>query len=239
MQFRTITRARWTSLSSSVVTPSGRCRPSGLGMYTLPDRLRPVRSSSQAFGEVDEMCFELLSVGPPRLPVHPSCRVPLEAEVSLTQGLDVVDVVQERREPSPLVRLRCLPYAVPRTGHAHPALRPERVLRSRIPLGLPPSLHPLRGRSVGFHSAPQASLGCLRRFHLRARLGPPWPRASASSALVRELRRYYAAVRLPAPCIDGSSPWTSHRGPRRHPPRAVCRVSRFSRMMLPRMLGVS
>ena len=63
--------------------------------------------------------------------------------------------------------------------------------------------------------------------------------ASASFAFVQKSRRYYAAVRLPAPCISGSRPWTSHCGPRRHPPRAVCRVSRFSRMVLPRMLGVS
>jgi len=123
MQFRTVTRARWTSLSSSVVTPRGRCRPSGLGMNTL------------------------------------------------------------------------------RTGCARYAPRRRRSERS-------------------------------------ARLGPPWPLASASSALVRELRRYYSAVRLPAPCIGGLCPWTPHRGPRRHPPWAVCRVSRFSRMMFPRMLGV-
>ncbi len=63
--------------------------------------------------------------------------------------------------------------------------------------------------------------------------------AFASFVLVQKSRRYYAAVRLPDPCISGSRPWTSHCGPRRHPPRAVCRVSRFSRMVLPRMLGVS
>src|SRR5262245_51508998 len=118
-----------------------------LGDEHPPDGLRPVRSSSQPFGEIDQMCLEMLSVRPPSLPVYPSCRVPLEAEVSLAQALDVVDVVQERREPSPLVCPRCLPYAVPRTRHALPAQCPERVLRPRIPHGLPPSLHPLRGRT--------------------------------------------------------------------------------------------
>src|SRR5262245_66631591 len=111
MQFRTVTRARWTSLSSSVVTPRGLWPPSGFGDVHPPNGPRPIRPSSQSFGEVDQMPLELLSIRPPRLPVHPSCRVPLEAEVRLAQALDVVDVVQERREPSPLVCPRCLPYA--------------------------------------------------------------------------------------------------------------------------------
>jgi hypothetical protein len=35
MQFSTLTRAPWTILSSRLVMPSGRCRPSALGMYVL------------------------------------------------------------------------------------------------------------------------------------------------------------------------------------------------------------
>src|SRR6266550_2747582 len=35
MAFSTSTAARWTILSSSAVTPSGLCRPSALGIYTL------------------------------------------------------------------------------------------------------------------------------------------------------------------------------------------------------------
>jgi Nitronate monooxygenase len=35
MAFNTSTAARWTILSSSAVTPSGLCRPSALGIYTL------------------------------------------------------------------------------------------------------------------------------------------------------------------------------------------------------------
>jgi hypothetical protein len=79
-----------------------------------------------------------------------------------------------------------------------------RVLQDRIPLGPPPSLHPLRGRTTS----------------------PPF---------VRELRRYYGAVRLPGPCIGGVRLSASHRGPH----RGRLRASRFSRMVLPRMLGVS
>jgi hypothetical protein len=121
-----------------------------LGYEYAPDRLRSVRSSSQAFGEVLEVAFQLLPIALPRFAVHSWCRFPLEAEVGLAQGPDVVDVVQERGESSPLVRPLCLPYAVPRTGHALPVLRPGRVLRARIPLGPPPSLHPLRERCVTF-----------------------------------------------------------------------------------------
>ena len=35
----TSTTARWRILSSSVAIPSGRCRPSGFGMYTLREGL--------------------------------------------------------------------------------------------------------------------------------------------------------------------------------------------------------
>jgi hypothetical protein len=37
MAFSTSTTARWTILSSSAAMPSGRCRPSGLGMYCRLD----------------------------------------------------------------------------------------------------------------------------------------------------------------------------------------------------------
>src|SRR5207247_6692404 len=115
-----------------------------LGDHHPPDRLCPVRSTSQSFGEIHEVLLQLLSVGPPRLPVHSWRCIPLEAKVRLSQGVDVVDVMKERSKPSPLVRLRPLPYAVPRTEHAFPALGPARVLRARIPLGLTASLPPLR-----------------------------------------------------------------------------------------------
>ena len=79
----------------------------------------------------------------------------------------------------------------------------------------------------------------LQRFRLRARLGLPWLRSPASPAVVRELRRYYEAVRLPAPFIDGLSPRTSHRGPRLYLSMDGRRVSRFSHKVLPRMLSGS
>ena len=64
--------------------------------------------------------------------------------------------------------LFCLTYPVERTLQVAPDLRPEPGLLYQVPLGPPPSLHPLRRRH-GSHVA-----------------------------LVRGFLRYYGAVRLPA-----------------------------------------
>src|SRR5712664_2332246 len=56
MAFSTSTIARWAILSSSAVTPSGLCRPSALGMYTLRTgfaRYAPRFSLSKRFEVVD------------------------------------------------------------------------------------------------------------------------------------------------------------------------------------------
>jgi len=80
-----------------------------------------------------------------------------------------------------------------------------------------PSAHPLPSiPSAGghrSHTPRQAPLGCIRRFHLRARLGLPWLHAPAPPPFVRELRQYYGAVRLPDPYIGGVHLSASHRGP--------------------------
>src|SRR6266704_3865445 len=39
-----------------------------------PNRLRPIPPALQPPGEVDQVCLQLLSVRPPRLPVHSRCR---------------------------------------------------------------------------------------------------------------------------------------------------------------------
>ena len=76
-----------------------------------------------------------------------------------------------------------LPYASSRTVHGIPTQRSGRVLLARIPLGPPPSLHPLRERLTAFPRRFRFPLARLQRFRLRARLGPPWLRSPASSAL--------------------------------------------------------
>jgi len=61
-------------------------------------------------------------------------------------------MVEERGEPLLPVAACCVTYSLERTGRACPALRPGRVLLVRVPLGQPPSLHPLR----------RAGLRCVR-----------------------------------------------------------------------------
>ena len=120
--------------------------------------------------------------------------------------LDVVDVVQERREPHRLVPRCYFTYPLQRIARAIPVLCPGHGLLARVPFGQAPSLHPLRRRSPG---------------------------------LVRELRRYCGAVRLPGAvhCRRTSVDF---------PPRPVAPsatgdpgLSRFSREVCPHMHGVS
>src|SRR5207245_7595507 len=92
--------------------------------------------------------LEGLPLGPPRLTVDPGRGVSLQRVVRRPQVLDVVDVVQERREPHLLVPLSSFTYPGPRTQRAVPAQCPGRVLRARVPFGQTPSLHPLHRRSL-------------------------------------------------------------------------------------------
>ncbi len=74
----------------------------------------PVRSPSEPLGEVLEIGFEVLAVGPPRLPVDSGCGIPLEAVVRRAETTDVVHVVQERGEPL---------FPVPSCGLTYPLER--------------------------------------------------------------------------------------------------------------------
>ena len=129
--------------------PSGRCRPSALRDVRPLDRLRSIRPALQPSGQVREVRLEGLPVVPPRLPVDPGRRASLQRVVRGPQMLDVVHVVQERREPHRLVPLRDFTYPLQRTARALPVLRPGRVLLARVPFGQAPSLHPLRPRFPG------------------------------------------------------------------------------------------
>src|SRR2546427_4349365 len=148
MALSTSTTARWTILSSSAGTPSGRGRPSAFGMYAL--RTGFARYALR-WSRLERSCrfASRFSVVPPRLAIDASSRITFELPVGCPQPLDGVHVVKERGEPLLPVSPRCLPYPLERAERAFPALRPARVTLGRVPLGQPPSLHHLRGRFLG------------------------------------------------------------------------------------------
>ena len=123
--------------------------PVGLGDVHPPHRLGSVRSSLQPLGQIPEVFFQALPVVPPCLPVHARCSFPLQAEVGPAERFQVVDMVQERREPQLLIAFCCLTYPLQRTGRVAPARCPGRVLLRQVPFGQTPSLHPLRPRLPG------------------------------------------------------------------------------------------
>src|ERR1700693_3771375 len=124
--------------------------PVGLRDVHPTHRLRSIHSSLQPFGKVLEILLQLLAVVPPRFPVHTRGCFPLQAEVSHPQCFQVVDVVQERREPQLLILSCCLTYPLQRTERVSPARCPGRVLLWQVPFGQTSSLHPLRDRLPGF-----------------------------------------------------------------------------------------
>src|SRR6266699_3756026 len=86
---------------------------------------------------------------PPRLPVHARRRFLLQAVVGHAQRFQVIDVVQERREPQLLILSCCLTYPLQRTRRVFPARCPGRVLLWQVPFGQTSSLHPPRHRLPG------------------------------------------------------------------------------------------
>src|SRR6266436_3713270 len=123
--------------------------PVGLRDIHSTHRLRSVRSSLQPFGKVLEIPLQFFAVVPPRFPVHARRSFLLQSEVGHAQCFQVVDVVQERREPQLLILSCCLTYPLQLTGRVFPARSPGRVLLWQVPFGQTLSLHPLRVRLPG------------------------------------------------------------------------------------------
>src|SRR5271165_2565705 len=140
--------------------------PVGLRDKHSTHRLRSVRSSLQPLGKILEIHLQLLTVVPPRLPVHAWRSFLLQREVGHAQRFQVVDVVQKRREPQLLILSSCLTYPLQRTRRVFPARCPGRVLLWQVPFGQPPSLHPLRRRLPSFVRG-------LRRYYRAVRLPRP------------------------------------------------------------------
>ena len=95
--FSTSTVARWTSLSSSAVTPRRTLPPVVFRDVRSAHRLGAIRSPLQSMGEVLEVLLEVLSVVPPRLSVHPRRRLPFQLRVGKPKRFDGVDVVDRAR----------------------------------------------------------------------------------------------------------------------------------------------
>ena len=81
--------------------------------------------------------------------VHAGSGITLEREECLPEQIDA-EMVEERGELLLLPQPNGFSHAVERMGHACPALRPERILLARVPLGRRPSLHRLRHQLPGF-----------------------------------------------------------------------------------------
>src|SRR5438132_11703981 len=123
--------------------------PVSLGDLHPTHRFRSVRSSLQPMGEILEIVLEGLAVVPPRLSIHTGRSFLLQTEVGHAQRFQVVEVVDERREPQLLIFTCCLTYPLQRTGRVFPARCPGRVLLGQVPFGQTASLHPLRRRLPG------------------------------------------------------------------------------------------
>ena len=126
------------------------------------NRLRSVRPALQPFGQVLEVVLQRLAVVLPRLAIHARRGLSLQSEIRRPQSVDVVDVVQERREPHLPIPSCRLTYPLQRTERAVPARCPGRVLLSQVSFGQTPSLHPLRGRWPGVVRGLRGYCGSVR-----------------------------------------------------------------------------
>src|ERR1039458_8153572 len=180
--------------------------PVGLRDIHPTHRLRSIRSSLQPFRELLDIHFQLLAVVPPRLSVHTGRSFLLQSEVGHAQCFQVVDVVQQRREPQLLILSCRLTYPLQRTRRVAPALYPGRVLLRQVPFGQPSSLHPLRRRLPG---------------------------------VVRELLRYYRAVRLPRSVRHRRTSLDFPMRPKDIAALGSPGISRFPREVSAYVLGVS
>src|ERR1700686_4855149 len=112
MAFSTAAVALWTILSSRAATASGRCRPSGLGMYTRRDGSARLCSPMNPLMQISEFSLKVCFVGRPGQTINPRGGVAFDGEERHPQAVDA-DVVEEGSELL-LLPLRGLPYAFQR-----------------------------------------------------------------------------------------------------------------------------
>src|SRR5438093_5789954 len=134
-----------------------------LGNIGPTHRLRSVRSSFDLLRKGQKSSLKPLLVLPPRCAVDAWGCLSLQSKVGPPKSLNVVNMMQQSREPLPSIPPCCLTYPLKRAGHAHPALSPEHVTLGRPPLGQPPSLHRLLSFRLGL-------VRRLRRYYGSVRL---------------------------------------------------------------------
>src|SRR5689334_9068915 len=100
-----------------------------------------------------EVVLQLLAIVLPRKAIDFRCGVLLRSKIRLAQPINV-HMVQQRREPFPLVCLCSFAYTFKRTVRIVPALCPGRVLPARVPL-----IEPLP--STASAANPSALFGCF------------------------------------------------------------------------------
>ena len=139
-----------------------------------PNRLRPVPPALQPSREVPEVCPPVSPRSAATSPRRPPARRLASARGTPPETIDVVDVVQERREPHLLIPSCRLTYPLQRTERAVPARCPGRVLLvagSLWPDPFPPSPPPtgcpaLFGDFAGTRACPTSLVVHRRRASL-------------------------------------------------------------------------
>src|SRR6516165_4001150 len=125
MAFSNSTVARWTIFLQRR-DAERPLLPVRLGNITATRWLRPIAAAVDAGVQVRQLGCQTVAIIPPRQPVHPRGRIPLELEVGPAQQVDI-EVVEQSGQLL-LWPFSCrLPYAVQPGGHARPARCPVRV----------------------------------------------------------------------------------------------------------------
>src|SRR4051812_31000757 len=125
-------------------------------------RLGSITSGVHSVAQILEIALQIGLVALHRLSIDPGTGVALETPKGTPQCLHV-DMMQQGREPGPLIPLGSLVHPLQMQRQDAPALRPALLALQQAPLGLAPSLHPL----VAF----EGFTGTMSQSDSRPRLG--------------------------------------------------------------------
>src|SRR5215475_15431553 len=129
--------------------PQWSLPPIGFGNPDSARRLRPIASAMDSPVQPGEPCLQVFSILFPRHPIHSGRRLFLQTVVTLPQQVNA-HVVQQGRELLLTILACCFAHTRQPAWPASPARCPALVRLLRVLLGLRPSLHCLRRRSLAF-----------------------------------------------------------------------------------------